>query len=77
MLYAVLLTVIGLKGLSMQTLKKREWKEISRWNNVYNAKFSAETRLEHGLAVEDTYFQWWEIFAAHYCHFCSLKSILR
>ena len=30
--------------------------EFSRRNNVHNAKFSVETRLEHGFAIEYTYF---------------------
>ena len=27
-------------------------------NNVYNTEFSVETRLEHGFAIEYTYFLW-------------------
>ena len=45
-------------GISIQRLKKKDWTEISWQNNVYNAKFSAETRLEHGFAKEYSYFQW-------------------
>ena len=41
----------------MQALKNEEWREISFRNNGYNAKFSVETRLEHGFAVEYTYLQ--------------------
>ena len=41
----------------METLKKQEWTEFSWRTNVYNANFSVETRLEHGFAIEYTYFQ--------------------
>ena len=41
----------------MQTLKKQEWTEDSWPNNAYNAKFSVETRLRHGFAIEYTYLQ--------------------
>ena len=51
------LTVPGLMGLSMQTLKKKEWTELSLRHNVYNAKLSVKTRLEHGFAIDYTYFQ--------------------
>ena len=44
-------------GLSMQTLKKQEWTEFSWRYNIYNAKFSVETRLEHDFAIAYTYFQ--------------------
>ena len=57
MMCPMLFIVTGLMGLSMQTLKKQEWTEISRRNNVYNSKFSVETRLEHGFAIENKYFQ--------------------
>ena len=57
MLCAVLLIVTGLMGLSMQTLRKQECTEFSWPNNVYNAKFCVETHLEHGVAIEYTYFQ--------------------
>ena len=30
--------------------------ELSWPNNVYNTEFSVETRLEHGFAIEYTYF---------------------
>ena len=51
-------TLTGLMGLSMQTLKKQDWTEVSLPNNDYNAKFNVKTRLEHGFAIEYTYFQW-------------------
>ena len=57
MLYAMLFTITGLMGLSMQTLKKQEWTEVSRRNNIYNAKFSVETHLEDGFSIEAMYFQ--------------------
>ena len=46
------LIVTGLMGLSIQTLIKQEWTEFSWRNNGYNAKFSVETRLKHGFAIE-------------------------
>ena len=49
--------VAGLMGLSMQTLKKQDWTELSLRHNVYNAKLSVKTRLEHGFAIDCTYFQ--------------------
>jgi len=57
----MLVTVSGLMGPSMETLKKQEWTEVSRRNNVYNAKFSVETRLEDGFAIENTYFTQGEV----------------
>ena len=48
----VFFSVTGLMGLSMQTLQKQEWTEFPWRNNVHNAKFSKETRLEHGFAIE-------------------------
>jgi len=33
----------------MQTMKQQEWIEFSWRNNVYKAKFSVDTRSEHGL----------------------------
>ena len=57
MLCAVLFIATGLMGLSMQILKKQEWTECSWRNNVYNAKFSVEIRVEHGFAKEYTYLQ--------------------
>ena len=41
----------------MRTLKKQEWTECIWRNNVYNAKLRVQTRLEHGFAIEYTYFQ--------------------
>ena len=38
--------------LNMQTLKKQDFIEFSWRNSVYNAKFSVETSLEHGFAIE-------------------------
>ena len=40
----------------MKTLKNQDWMEISWANNVDNTEFSVETRLEHGFALENTYF---------------------
>ena len=57
MLCTVLSIVTGFLDLSMQTLKKHEETDDSWRNNVYNAKFSVETRLEHGFAIEYKYFQ--------------------
>ena len=50
--------VVGLKGLSIETLRKHDWTEFSWHSNVYNAKFSLITRLEHGYAVKYTYLHW-------------------
>ena len=66
-----LFIVTGLMGLSMKTLIKHDWTECSLRNNVYNAKYSIEARLEHGFAIEYTYFLWLYLFA-HYCHYYSL-----
>ena len=41
----------------MQTLKKKEWTEFSWKHTGDNAKFSLETRLELGFAIEYPYFQ--------------------
>ena len=41
--------VIGLMGLGVQTLKTHNRTEFSWRNNVYNAKLSLKTRLEHGF----------------------------
>ena len=38
--------------------EKQDWTELSWRNNVYNAKVNIRTRLEHGFAIEYTYFQW-------------------
>ena len=48
----VFFSVTRLMGLSMQTLQKQDWTEFPWRNNVHNAKFSIETRLEHGFAIE-------------------------
>ena len=40
----------------MTTLKNDDWMELSWANNVYNNEFIVETRLEHGFAIENTYF---------------------
>ena len=49
---------MGLSCLSMKTVKNHDWMEILKANNVYNTEFSVETRLEHGFAIENTYFLW-------------------
>ena len=49
---------MGLSCLSVKTLKSHERMEISWANNVYTTAFIVETRLEHGLAIEYTYFLW-------------------
>ena len=41
----------------MQTLIKQEWTELSWRNNVYNVNCSVKIRVEHGFAIEYTYFQ--------------------
>ena len=46
----------GLSGLSVKTLKNHERMELSWANHVYNTEFSVETSLEHGFAIENTYF---------------------
>ena len=51
-------SLTGLKGLSMQTLKKQDWTEFSWRHNVDNAKFTLKTRLENGFGIEYTYFHW-------------------
>ena len=62
---------MGLSCLSMKTLKNHDWIEILYVNNVYNTEFSVETRLEHGFAIENTYFLWKKRFA-NYFHYYSL-----
>ena len=47
---------MGLSGLSVKTLTNHEQMELSWANNVYNTEFSVEIRLEHGSAIENTYF---------------------
>ena len=54
--YACLFTAMGLSCLSVKTVKNHERMELSWPNNVYNTEFSVETRLEHGFAIENTYF---------------------
>ena len=41
----------------MQTLTRQDWTQLSLRNNVYNAKLNVTTRLEHGFAIDYTYFQ--------------------
>ena len=40
------------------TEKKLEKALFLKTNTVYNDNFSVETCLEHGFAIEYTYFQW-------------------
>ena len=47
---------MGLRYKSLQTLKTHERMELSWANNVYNTEFGVETLLEHGFAIENTYF---------------------
>ena len=54
--YACLFTAMGLSCLSVKTVKNHERMELSWANNVYNTEFSVEIRLEHGFAIENTYF---------------------
>ena len=49
---ACLFTAMGLRCLSVQTLKKPERMELLWANNGYNTEFSVETRVEHGFAME-------------------------
>ena len=49
---------MGLSGLSVKTLKNHKRMEVSLANIVYNTEFSVEIRLEHGFAIENTYFLW-------------------
>ena len=51
----VFLNLAARMWLSMQTLKKEEWTEISWRSNVCNAKFSVDTRLEHGFPIDKAY----------------------
>ena len=49
---------MGLSGLSVKTLKNHKRMEVS-WANInYNTEFSVQIRLEHGFAIENTYFLW-------------------
>ena len=47
---------MGLNGQSVKTLKNHERMELSWANTVYNTEFSVEIRLQHGFAIENTYF---------------------
>ena len=49
---------MGLSGLSVKTLKNHKRMELSWANSVYNTEFSVEILLEHGFAIENTYFLW-------------------
>ena len=49
MLSAVFVIVPGLMDQNMETLITQEWTEFSLRDNLYSAKFSVETRLEHGF----------------------------
>ena len=42
---------MGLRCVSMKTLKNHERMDVSWANHVYNTKFSVEKRLEHGFAI--------------------------
>ena len=65
-----------LSCLSEKTLKNHDQMELSWANNVYNTEFSVENRLEHGFAIENTYFLWkWRF--AHYFHYYSVLSVFR
>ena len=74
--YVCLFTAMGLSFLSEKTLKNHDRMELSWANNVYNAEFRVENRLEHGFAIENTYFFWkWRF--AHYFHYYSVISVFR
>ena len=47
---------MGLSWLSVKTLKNQERMELSLANIGYDTEFSVEIRLEHGFAIENTYF---------------------
>ena len=49
--------VTGRMVLSIEALRKQDLTEVLWRHNVYNAKFSVRTRLEHVFAIEYTYFQ--------------------
>ena len=40
----------------MKTLRNHERLELSLANNVYNTEFSVELRVDHGFAIDNTYF---------------------
>ena len=42
---------MGLSCVRMKTLTNNERIELSWVNNVYNAEFRVEIRLEHGLLI--------------------------
>ena len=46
----------GPKLPKCENTKNHDWMELSLANNGYNTEFSVETRLEHGFAIENTYF---------------------
>ena len=54
--FECLFTAMGLRCLSVKTLKNLERMELSWANNVYNTELSIEIRLEHGSAIENMYF---------------------
>ena len=47
---------MGQSCLSVKTVKNHERMELSWPSIVYNTEFSVEPRLEHGFAIENTYF---------------------
>ena len=49
---------MGLRGLSVKTLRNHERMDLSWANHVYITEFSVETSLEHGFAIENTYVLW-------------------
>ena len=49
---------MGLSGLSVKTLKNHKRMEVSWATIIYITEFSVEIRLEHGFAIENTYFLW-------------------
>ena len=61
----------GPKLPKCENTEKSRRMELSWANNVYNTEFSVETRLEHGFAIDYTYFLWkWRF--VHYFHYYSL-----
>ena len=46
----------GPKVPKCENTENHERMELSWANNVYNTEFSVEIRLEHGFAIENTYF---------------------
>ena len=47
---------MGVSYLTVKTVKNHERMELSWASNVYKTEFSVEIRLEHGFAIENTYF---------------------